>query len=173
MSHFLELSTPKRAGFTMTELMVAVAIMGMVATAAAVEVVKRRPHIDLNRASWEMTAQLRRARLQAVSRNAPCTIEFDAAAMTCTSWTDVNGDGVADPGEQTTADLSDIAGLNMKIWPRTTCTFDARGTFTTDSREHNYQYIQLKLYPAGSRRIHIYPSGQVDLQEQSARGDRR
>ena len=161
-----------RAGFSLTEMVVVVAIMGVTASFATWETVRRKPRAELNRAAWEITTQLRRARLQAISRNRPCEVTFDTSDLTCTTWTDDDEDGAVDAGEATTVDLSDIEDLNMWVWPDTSCTFDTRGHITTgavvyeDGSSYNLQYVYLLKPYAGAKAMYIYHNGQVDLRDQ-------
>lgn len=164
-----------RAGFSLTETMVVMAIVSIMAAFGTWEIVRRKPAADLNRAAWEISTQLRRARLQAISRNEPCEVAFDSAALTCTTWTDDDDDGAVDDGEAITADLSDITDLYMWVWPEDVCTFDSRGHVTTGSWANeeggeaslvNLQYVYLFVPGGGSKLMYIYQNGQVDLRDQ-------
>jgi prepilin-type N-terminal cleavage/methylation domain-containing protein len=163
-----------RDGFSLPEVIVVVGIVSIVATFGTWEIVRRKPVADLNRAAWEISTQLRRARLQAISRNEPCEISFNTTDLTCTSWTDDDGDGAIDDGESFTSDLSDIPELYMWVWPQEACTFDSRGHITTSSWEDesgettfvNLQYVYLFIPEAGGKLMYIYQNGQVDLRDQ-------
>lgn len=168
-------SAPRCAGFSLTELMVVMGIVSVLAAFGTWEMVRRKPVADLNRAAWELSAQLRRARLQAISRNEPCEVEFDTSALTCRAWTDDDEDGAVDAGEAVTADLSGIPGLHMYVGPEDICTFDSRGHVSTGSWVHeetgesaiiNLQYVHLAVPGAGGKVMYIYQNGQVDLRDQ-------
>lgn len=155
-----------RAGFSMIEMMVVVAIVAIVAAAGAMEFAKRKPVADLNQAAWEITSELRRARLQAISRNTSCDITIDTGARTCSTWTDTDDDGVVDDGEEFTADLSDIDNLSMWVHPGSTFGFDSRGNLIPALPDFNYQFLQIYMPYGGLKGLFIYPNGQVDLRNQ-------
>lgn len=70
-------SAGRRAGFTLAELMVVAAIIGMMTYAVAMSFDAIVPRERLNTAVRNLTAMLRDARSNAISRNLPFLIEYD------------------------------------------------------------------------------------------------
>lgn len=63
-------------GFTLAELMVVVAIAGVMATIAIPSYISYLPHLRLNAATRDLISDLRLARQLAVSKNATYTVDF-------------------------------------------------------------------------------------------------
>lgn len=63
-------------GFTLTELMVVVAIAGVMASIAIPSYISYLPHLRLNAATRDLISDLRLARQLAVSKNATYTVNF-------------------------------------------------------------------------------------------------
>jgi prepilin-type N-terminal cleavage/methylation domain-containing protein len=154
-----------RSGHTLTELIVVMSITGVVATGAAVEVVRQRPAADLDRAAWEVTLQLRRARLQAIAQNVTCEVNLDTSDKTCEIWTDANADDVIDETEYHMVDLSDVNDLYIWTWPDEYFSFDSRGNFHANANGYEHQFVYLYSPHGGSKRLYIYGNGQVDLRD--------
>ena len=152
-----------RAGFTLTEMVVVTGIMAICAAGAALELAASRPVADLNRASWELMAEMRRARLEAICRNLPCTVTIDDEDLTCTTWVDEDGDGVQDEGEASVTELSDLESLSLRVYPDAPFTFNARGQLLSGDPSQPWYLVTITRYGAGRRLIHMYPNGQIDL----------
>jgi len=69
-----------KSGFTLMELMVTIAIIGILATIAVPNIVSYRSNHQLNSMTREVQSIIQRARLQAIKANSTVTITFDAAA---------------------------------------------------------------------------------------------
>lgn len=72
----------KEAGFTLIELMVAIAIMTLLMAVAIPTFVQNQPRHRLKKAARDMVSSMQKARLKAVSENTTCTITFNVGANT-------------------------------------------------------------------------------------------
>jgi prepilin-type N-terminal cleavage/methylation domain-containing protein len=145
-------------GFTLVELMVAVAIIAVITLSAAASIIRRMPDIRLTRAVDQVSTDLRLARMRAASLNAPVQISFNNDADTYTVWADKNRNQSKDAGEVETFSLDVAPNQNMWAYP-TTGTFQPDGTFETAS---SYAYIAVASPDAGYKYVYVFPSGQVD-----------
>ena len=150
-----------RRGFSLVELMIAVAILGLVAVMTVPEVVRRMPRMRLDKATTQLYSDLRLARMQAISFNTRVQVRMFPTSRTYTIWTDRNRDGVVDEGELVTHSLADVPDLTLSGLS-STGTFMPRGTF--DPGGFYYWYASVHVRGAGSRYIYIFPSGEVDFQ---------
>jgi len=75
-------------GFTLIELMVTVAVLGIIAAVAAPAMIAFVNANRLNGTTGEMTASLQLARSEAIRRSAPVTVCSSANGTTCSGSTD-------------------------------------------------------------------------------------
>jgi type IV fimbrial biogenesis protein FimT len=97
--------SPRAAGFTLVELLVTVAIIALVSSVAATNVVRQMPRQRLNSAAKQMAWNLRALRMQAISQNRSVTVTF-INEYVYTIWTDSNANGTAETGEVQTKNIS-------------------------------------------------------------------
>lgn len=71
--------TPREAGFTLVELMVVLAIIGLLILAAPAIVSAARPGVEARAAAYLMAADLRSARAEAITRGQITEVSFDNA----------------------------------------------------------------------------------------------
>ncbi|MBU1271837.1 MAG: GspH/FimT family pseudopilin [Alphaproteobacteria bacterium] len=100
----------RRSGFTLVELMVTVAVIGLAAGAVALSLPDPRPAVGLE--AEQFAARLSRAREEAILTNRPVAADADTAGYAFSSfdgavWTPLNGvfiartwgEGVASPAD--------------------------------------------------------------------------
>lgn len=78
-------------GFTLVELMIALAVLGVLATVGVPYLLSALPAQRVNAAARHMLADFRLARALAVERGAECLAVFDAAAARYTLLLDTDG----------------------------------------------------------------------------------
>ena len=85
-------------GFTLLELIVATAILGILAELFATVILKQMPRYRLNSATRQVTWDLMSARMKAVSDFSNLKVRF-SNDHEYTVWSDSNGDNMVDNGE--------------------------------------------------------------------------
>jgi len=136
MTHTIRNSQNKRlvkAGFTLTELMVTVGVMGAMSATAFVNIANRMPAMRDERAVAVLISGIRECRLAAVTSNMP--VEWWVSGSDLMLWADEDGDGVEDESEVRTLDIDDRGYYS---------TYPSRGKF--DSRGEVIQ-MQGSPYP--------------------------
>ena len=66
----------KNSGFTLMELMIAIAIIGILAAVSVPSVISWRENAQLGRAARDVYSDFQRAKLEAVKRNTWCSLDF-------------------------------------------------------------------------------------------------
>jgi prepilin-type N-terminal cleavage/methylation domain-containing protein len=144
----------KRAGFTLLEVIIVIAIVGILATVAIPNFMGWTPRYKLKAAVLELTASLQYARMRAIKQDQNCTVTFNAATGTC------NLDCL-----NKTVRLSDHAGTIQfsSVTPTATFNFTPRGL--TDAGT----ICQVSITDPGvseTYSIRIMPTGAVDSRKQ-------
>ena len=93
------------AGLTLTELLIAVVVVGVLARVAAVNMLPEMPRYRLTNAATELAWTLRALRMRAISQHHAVTVTFTNNHV-YTVWTDRNDNGNADSGEVQTTDIN-------------------------------------------------------------------
>ena len=153
----MNMKTNRNSGFTVTELLVVCAIIGIMGFSAFINVIARAPYFRMDDARIQIINDLRAARQNAVSRSAPVYVSFSSSAKSYTIWIDANRNGSVDSGEQTTKTLPNYNGLTMSVSPDSG-NFSALGTWSCSS---TVEMISLTLSPVGTQKIYVTPSGEV------------
>ena len=129
------MKTFNKTGFTLLELMIVVAVIGIVSAIAAPNYIDYMAERRLKGAARMVMSDLMLARQKAVSQNHEFKIFFNGDQITYTILDDTNNNGTADTGEATEVrnirndyyDVSFSASANPIFYPRGT----AGGTTVT------------------------------------------
>lgn len=117
-------------GFTLTELMIVVALMAILAAIAVPNIMAQMPKYRLNGAARQVLGDLMAARMQAVSQNKKVKVFFDNTHQ-YRICDDANGDGTVADGEgdvQTKDIQTEYHDVTFNPIPGTNPVFQPRGT---------------------------------------------
>ncbi|MBU4230742.1 MAG: GspH/FimT family pseudopilin [Proteobacteria bacterium] len=89
----------RRAGFTLVELMIVVAIMGILAGIAFSLMRNWLPNMRLRGAARDVYSVMQRAKAEAIERGVNVAIAYNTVANTYTMFVDVNSNRLQDAGE--------------------------------------------------------------------------
>lgn len=132
-------------GFTLVELMIVVAIIGIILAIAALSFTQWNDKYTVESYTKEIHSILMRARNDAANTNTQVRVTL--AANLVTTHQDTNGDGAVDAGERTTANPYPRFTLNSNLGLPETIIFDRRG-MTNDIQTISIPERSL-LFPAG------------------------
>ena len=93
------------AGLTLTELLITVVVIGVLARVAAVNVLPAMPRYRLTNTATELAWTFRSLRMRAISQHHTVTVTFTNNHV-YTVWTDRNDDNNPDSGEVQTTDVN-------------------------------------------------------------------
>jgi len=145
----------RAAGFTLVELLVTMAIIGLVSSVPAVNMIRQIPRYRLTNAASQLTWTFRGLRMRAISQHHSVTVTFTNNHV-YTVWTDLNDNGSSDSGEVQTVDING-AYPGVQLASTATPTFNATGTVT------NLPTITL-TNPTGSKTLTMNILGDVTIQ---------
>ncbi|HEX6790107.1 MAG TPA: GspH/FimT family pseudopilin [Candidatus Krumholzibacteria bacterium] len=139
-------------GFTLTELMIVVTIMGLLLAVSSPALSRFASNWRLNGAASTMAMSLRAARSAAVNKNINVVFFFDQDAGEYFFLEDTNGNGVADGGERETGVQQLPPGVIIKDFdvPQSSITFSSKGS-TADggtimmTGKHG-RLVQIRIY---------------------------
>ena len=89
----------KNSGFTLMEMMVVIAIIGITAAIAIPNVISYLPKHRLNGGARDVYSAMQYARLKAVKEKTPVSIIFNIGTDSFTVFDDSNGNGTIDGGD--------------------------------------------------------------------------
>lgn len=150
-----------RAGFTLLELLVVIAIIGILSTIGIVNLPRDR--IQVREATRIITADINRARSEAIRLNAPVSLSFDLTGSSYTLYQDENKDWVADGGvfllNRRLSSEFPLAGLASSTFTNHRVRFDVRGlpsadgTITISSKGHSTYKLDVVMASQGRLRV--------------------
>jgi type IV fimbrial biogenesis protein FimT len=146
-------------GFTLTELLIVVTIMGILLAVSVPALSRFAGSWRLNGAAANMAMVMRSARAAAVSKDVNVVFTFDDEKGEYSYLEDNNGNGDADAGEHQSAVQTLPPGVSIDEFtvPQTTVTFNGKGS-TADGgtivmKRGNYA-VQLRVY-SGTGNIEV------------------
>lgn len=143
------------AGFTLVELMVIVTIIGIVASVAAVNVVREMPRYRLTSATTQLAWTLQSLRMRAISQHHTVNVTFTTNQV-YTVGTDRNDNGQIDSGEVQTTNFS-------ATYPDVTLASSANPTFNPTGTVTNPPTITL-TNASGAKMLTMNIIGNVTIQ---------
>ncbi|MFO7915004.1 MAG: GspH/FimT family pseudopilin [Candidatus Krumholzibacteriales bacterium] len=149
-----------KAGFTLTELMIVISILGLIAVLSIPNIKGFLQTWKLNGESQELASTLRTARSAAVRRNAEVVFTFDMNTNSYFYFEDDDGDGGWDSGEymSETKEMDPQVVITAHTLPSATITFGSKGetgasgTITIRNNRKNIKNIRIM---GGSGNIEI------------------
>ena len=119
------------AGFTMMELLVTLAVVGVISVVASMNMSRQTPLYRLNSATKQMAWNLRALRMQAIKQHHTVTITFTNNHV-YTIWTDTNDNTQVDEGEVQTIDINSKY-KNFTFTSTNNPVFNTTGTVTNSA----------------------------------------
>ncbi len=116
-------------GFTLTELMIAITILGLIAVLSVPNYQRFMMGWRLNGETQQLASALRTARSSAVMKNIDVVFTFDPDANTYSWFEDMNRNGNLDNGEYESAEfeLTDTVEIAAHTLSSTVLTFGSKG----------------------------------------------
>ena len=156
------MKTLNKTGFSLLELMIVLAVMGIVSAIAAPNFMNNMAERRLNGAARMVMSDLMAARQKAVSHNNEFKLFFNASNNQYTILDDDDNDGAVDTGEATEVrdiqtdyyDVTLSASANPIFTPRGTSTNGTKVTLTS-SRTGGTKYV--KAAWSGRVKIDVTP----------------
>jgi len=151
----------RKRGYTLPELLVVGGLMATLATYGLWAARRQSEHDLLEQAAASIVAELRAARMQAVSHQVKVTITMDPAGRLL-SEADLDRDGAVTEDERREIDMHTSGGIDIHLegapgW------FTSLGTFRGAGSRFRVE-LQSQV---GRRYVHVVPSGHVEESEQA------
>lgn len=115
-------------GFTMVELLVAIAIFGILTAIAIPNIITFKKNAQLSAATRELFSGFQQAKMNAIKRNENCTISFNTSDYNYVVYLDDDGDFALDSDEKIIASQNKADSGNINVTPDwSTIVFTSQG----------------------------------------------
>jgi prepilin-type N-terminal cleavage/methylation domain-containing protein len=116
MTAIRDLTRKRQAGFSLMEMIVVVAIIGILALISAPAFLRMINRYKLTGTAREVNSLMQAARLEAIKLNAPAQVNYEAANNRFIAWIDMNQDGLlASPPDRLLAGIVPIPA-KVEFW---------------------------------------------------------
>jgi len=165
----------RNSGFTITELMIAIAIIGILVAVAVPAVINWLPNYRLKAAARDLFSHMQKAKLEAVKRNTDVIIIFTTGGYVPTGRVgsyqifvdDTPNNGAFDAGETVIAQISMPKNVSLYFnnFAANTTGFNSRGLPWSNNwgraelQNNNSRFYQITLSSAGSLRMRTGKDG--------------
>lgn len=149
----------RRAGYTIFELMIVVAIVGILVAAAGMAWRGQMPRHRVSDTAEKLQAHLRASRTHAISKSRTVDLSLDAAQRRLTTRVDADGSGVIDPGEEATVTLAGAGSVRLTA-NAATGRYLPSGAF---QGAQGFWKITVSHANAADRHVYAFPGGQVQI----------
>lgn len=151
------------SGFTLLEIMIVVAIVALVALMAGPSVIKRVPYYRLNSAVSSVLAELRAAKMAALSEDRQVEVSLDAPGRLLFVQIDRNENDVYEADEIVSLKIGESDKISVSA-AVTNGTFTPRGDFECDE---GFWKITVDSQGAGHTYVYVFRSGKVEETDES------
>ena len=151
------------AGFTLLEIMIVVAIMALVALMAGPSVLNRVPYYRLDSAVSSVLAELRAARMAALSEDRRVEVALDSPNRLLVVQIDRNENDAYEVDEIVTLHIGESDKISVSA-AVTNGTFTPRGDFECDE---GFWKITVDSEGAGQKYVYVFRSGKVEEADES------
>jgi type II secretory pathway pseudopilin PulG len=152
-----------RAGYTLLDFMIVVALIVVVGMVAIPNIVGKMPEFRLDGAAGAVNAELRAARMLARSGGRDVEVSVDGGGGTLSVQSDRNGNGTIEADEVSVLDLSQYHGVSIGA-SASNGVFNARGTFTCTGGNMK---ISLTSSQGDAQYVYVFAGGIVERTGQS------
>ena len=153
----------RHAGYSLTELIIAVSILAILGLLANPNIMAMRRRHNLDEAVSRLVSELRVARAQAVSESSAVVVGLDTMARTLTLKIDRNANGTYESDEQSVVTISNSRGVSI------TSTL-SQGVFRVHEGftcSEGYWKIGVSSQGAEQEFVYVFAGGQVERSKSS------
>ncbi|NQT92659.1 MAG: hypothetical protein HQ559_07855 [Lentisphaerae bacterium] len=153
----------RAAGFTLIDIMLVVAIFGVMACFAVVSMRRVRARHSLDDAVSVVVAELRAARTYARSGSRPVLVAIDPVGKTLTVRIDRDGNGSFTANEQSVVRIGRSPAVSVSV-NTTNGVFSAAGSF---SCAQSFWKTRVSVPDLGVEYVYVFAAGQIERSEES------
>lgn len=150
----------QQSGFTVVEIMIVIAVIGILAAFAVPNFLAWLPGYQLKSAARDMQGDFQRAKFESIQRGGPVTVAFNLGVGSAGGYTifiDGNGNNTFDAGEVLIKQVGMPGQINLQAVSVGSLAFNSRGMVTTLVE----RIMTLSNTQGTVAEVRINPSGRV------------